>query len=886
MKVRCKPPSLYRALALLVAALILSIPSPGQGYSPGAGLESLSAPEPLYILSLNPDGALQTRVDLTNTQDSEISVTVTAYDRFGAVLGAVWDAAPLGARSTKIIDVSDVPQHFDFLKIEPTGRVLAVATFKTTGGKKSEAVTAVEPSKNMDFPSLERGDAPFKVLLLLNPGAASSSLKLTALDRDGREIGRATLGDLAPMEVKRLALTEVFDEGTLSELATVRAVSNGNLAGFQFSGLQNGDFVGLPAHSLVSKGWSFFTPDRKGSLKLWAKVGMFNPGSERAHVDLEAFDAAEGSLGLIERVVLDPGAVHFLKTANKGGKIPPGTASVKASSDQPVKGYETIGAMNAAGVAATLGLPEEDLVVQGVEITGKEDGSALNLYPALSKRNGAADPTSLDAGSITVSVPNGGESWQASTRHTISWSSSGDAGSYVSIDLYKAGGWYGTIASGLWIGSGSFSWLIPYNLAPASEYKVRVRSDIGIEDFSNANFTVTPPTITVVTPNGGETWQASTTRTIAWTFTANPGTQVNIDLYKAAGWVRNIASGLPIGSAGKGSFKWLIPYGQTPGKDYTIRVRSNRGFEDFSNANFTITPPTMSITAPNGGESWQAGTLHTIAWTFTANPGTVVSIELYKAGGWIRTIANGLPIGTAGKGSLAWRVPSDLTPANDYKVRVHSDRGFEVFSAQNFTITATGITVKAPSVAGIQWQMGTAHTIQWTFKLYSGEYVNIDLYKAGGWIRTIATGLLIGSDGTGSFSWLIPSDLTPAGDYKIRVRSDWGFEDFSDNNFTLTPTGVTVVSPNGGQTWAVNTLQTIKWTFKPYSGEYVSIDLYKAGGWVRGIAGGLLIGDAGQGSFSWLVPANLTPAGDYKIRVRSDWGFEDYSDGNFAISGP
>jgi hypothetical protein len=96
--------------------------------------------------------------------------------------------------------------------------------------------------------------------------------------------------------------------------------------------------------------------------------------------------------------------------------------------------------------------------------------------------------------------------------------------------------------------------------------------------------------ITVTTPNGGESWSRGSTYTIKWNYAGSPGSNVKIELLKAGAVNRTIASSASIGSSGSGSYSWRIPNSQTTGTDYTIRVTStsNSNYKDTSNANFTI----------------------------------------------------------------------------------------------------------------------------------------------------------------------------------------------------------------------------------------------------------------------------------------------------------
>ena len=65
-----------------------------------------------------------------------------------------------------------------------------------------------------------------------------------------------------------------------------------------------------------------------------------------------------------------------------------------------------------------------------------------------------------------------------------------------------------------------------------SDYRVSVQSisQPTVKDMSNNYFTIAPetttPTITVTSPNGGETLKRGNTYTVSWSYTGSPGSTV------------------------------------------------------------------------------------------------------------------------------------------------------------------------------------------------------------------------------------------------------------------------------------------------------------------------------------------------------------------------
>jgi hypothetical protein len=329
-------------------------------------------------------------------------------------------------------------------------------------------------------------------------------------------------------------------------------------------------------------------------------------------------------------------------------------------------------------------------------------------------------------------------------------------------------------------------------------------------------------------------------------------------------------------ASNSGSWTWTIPTDETLGTDYTIRVLSidDPSVYDFSDANFTISQlPTITVTSPNGGEDWQAGTGNDITWTSSGVTGNV-RIHLYKGGSVVRKLT-----ATTNSGSWTWNIPSDETLGTDYTVRVLSIDYPDIydFSDGNFTISAAStLTVTSPN-GSEDWQAGTARNIAWNSSLVTGD-IRIHLYKGGSVVRKLTC-----TTNSGSWTWNIPSDEPVGTDYTVRVLSvdDPNVYDFSDANFTISAgSTITVTSPNGSEDWQAGSSHAITWTSSGVTGN-VRIHLYKGGSVVR-----KLTATTNSGSWTWNIPSDETLGTDYTVRVLSidDPSVYDFSDASFTIS--
>ena len=273
--------------------------------------------------------------------------------------------------------------------------------------------------------------------------------------------------------------------------------------------------------------------------------------------------------------------------------------------------------------------------------------------------------------------------------------------------LYKAGVYVGTITDSASIGSsgkGSYTWPISTTGSTGNDFKVGIQSisQPAIKDLSNNNFIITPagtttPSITLTSPIGGESWKRGSTHTVTWDYTGSPGSTVKIMLYKAGVYVGTITDSAPIGSSGKGSYTWPISTTGSTGSDFKVGIQSisQPTIKDLSNNNFTITPagtttPSITLTSPNGGETWKRGTTHTVTWDYTGSPGSTVKIMLYKAGAYVGTITDSAPIGSGGKGSYTWPISSTGSTGSDFKVGIQSISQPTIKDTSNnyFTVTS------------------------------------------------------------------------------------------------------------------------------------------------------------------------------------------------------
>jgi len=101
-----------------------------------------------------------------------------------------------------------------------------------------------------------------------------------------------------------------------------------------------------------------------------------------------------------------------------------------------------------------------------------------------------AQPSDSAASTITVTSPNGGESWQAGSSHAITWTSSGTVGNVkISYTANNGSSWSTVVSSTS--NDGSYTWTVPNAVSSQCKIKISEASDGDPSDSSSAVFSIT-----------------------------------------------------------------------------------------------------------------------------------------------------------------------------------------------------------------------------------------------------------------------------------------------------------------------------------------------------------------------------------------------------------
>ncbi|MBI5701134.1 hypothetical protein HZC34_04715 [Candidatus Saganbacteria bacterium] len=264
-----------------------------------------------------------------------------------------------------------------------------------------------------------------------------------------------------------------------------------------------------------------------------------------------------------------------------------------------------------------------------------------------------------------------------------------------------------------------------------------------------------------------------------------------------------------------GKYIFSVPLINSSNAAIRFDVKDKAGHAGSDSWGFSITtkPPSIAVSAPNGGEKIDGGKQYTLKWT-VANSESLPAypFSLFYSldnGSSYTKIAEGIQRGAT---SYNWAAPLINNALAKIKITAadvfgkvysdESDNAFTLYMPPAGTILSPngGENLKGGDVANITW-------------IASGEGINpsdckVNLkYSTNGgsaW-QDIASGL----DNSGLYGWTLPKIDSNKTKIKVEVinsKSEVVSSDQSDNDFTIdsTPPTVTILKPTATYIWTLN----------------------------------------------------------------------------------
>ncbi|MBI4722043.1 MAG: PQQ-binding-like beta-propeller repeat protein [Candidatus Stahlbacteria bacterium] len=501
---------------------------------------------------------------------------------------------------------------------------------------------------------------------------------------------------------------------------------------------------------------------------------------------------------------------------------------------------------------------------------------------------------------LTLTSPNGGETWPAESIRTITWSVFGQGfDNYRVLFSTNSGASYlDTITSSVPPTATSYNWTLPNVECFTCRVKVQIldAGNVISEDASNNDFIIRrSPYIVLSSPNGGEIWTGGSIHSVSWTVVGQGAASFTLLLSTDGGnsYPRTIASNIPPGARDR---NWTVPAIHSTTckiKAQILDVGNNVISQDASDSNFALqTYPT--ITSPNGGEIWEGGSIHPITW-ITVGTGFKSFRLFYNTSGTWDTLVYSLssPHPYPNNYDHTWEIQQPSAP----KMKVHFD-SINTESGLDYVYVYDKWDNEIARYCGV-------YSSFWTPEI-PGDVAKIRLksdavtQKYGFEINKYCYYVLPDADTIGinipatatSFNWTLPPVNYLVGWVKIEMLDSSDnvvSDDISDNSFAI-QFYITLISPNGGESWRGGEVYPVRWRTVGEKNKAINSYrlLYSTDG---GVTYPNIIADnipPTDTMYNWTTPMIGSDSVRVKVQVLGVSALvlaEDWSNGNFEIDG-
>ncbi|MGE5342380.1 MAG: Ser-Thr-rich GPI-anchored membrane family protein [Candidatus Omnitrophota bacterium] len=478
---------------------------------------------------------------------------------------------------------------------------------------------------------------------------------------------------------------------------------------------------------------------------------------------------------------------------------------------------------------------------------------------------------------ITVTAPGSGAKLSGGSTYTIKWTSTG-VSDPIRIRLSTDGGTnYDTVITSSTPNTGSYNWTVPNITASNCKVKVLAFNAAGSPyNYSSGVFSIAPgtakPTITFAKPTAGENVGGGCTYNVQWTSSAKFD-YVQIELLN-----NGVSSSITTSAPDNGSYAWNVPNITVSGnkarlwiKGYSATNGNNIDYSEYFNIQKLA--GTITVTSPNGGESWPQSSTQTITWTHSGSVSSTVNVFYSTDSGstWKSIVS-----GVSNSGTYQWAVPSDVK--SDYAL-------VKIADTSNSSLADSSDRVF--SLGGVKQIVLNKSSLNFGYVLEGAMPGTQSVF-----IRNTGSGTLNWSATSADATWIKLSPSTGNGDGYITVSIDpaglskgtyTGHLTVNDPNAVNSPQSATVTlkvgdnlednppfgdfsSPADGASGVAGSLALTGWALDDVSLD--SVKLYR----VANTNGDLAL--IGEGVFIEGARPDVEQAyPDYPNNTRAGWGY-------------
>ena len=483
---------------------------------------------------------------------------------------------------------------------------------------------------------------------------------------------------------------------------------------------------------------------------------------------------------------------------------------------------------------------------------------------------------------ITVISPNGGEQWVIGNTYSVKIYCSQGISKVLNISLinYATGGGETEIAHEVTCSLGytsAYEWKIPSFITAGSQFKVVAKTiDNSISDQSDNYFSIVSP-VTAVTCTDSDKGQNYYTK----------GTTVGLASDNI------ISTDTDYCSASNQLVEWFCLAEFNGVKN---AYRTNTNYPCAYGCQNGACQRGVTVASPNGGEQWETGETHTIWWTsagYTQSVYVTLAIrdgryDVNTAAGEITIVSNIL-----NTGSYNWTIPSTISAGSFYKIAIYIDGGgtAQSFDLSNNNFQITQAIACTDSDGGQNYYVAGKGTGLYSSNKETGVIWGENPNKSTARFDTSMNYSISYDHCVDSVS---SNQLNEAYCKEDGTLSSYGYPcPYGCKDGACKP-GITVVSPNGGESFERGKTYNITWNTGGYSSaDKVRVAIVDYSSTINAgeydIAYNLAANNLGTnaGFYSWTVPASFNTGNNYKIKVEicgSTGCVSDLSDGYINIT--
>jgi hypothetical protein len=263
--------------------------------------------------------------------------------------------------------------------------------------------------------------------------------------------------------------------------------------------------------------------------------------------------------------------------------------------------------------------------------------------------------------------------------------------------------------------------------------------------------------LAITAPAVGASWPGGSLRNIVFGY-SGAGTSVNMyySFDDGAVWIAGGSLNVALGS---NTYGWIVP--NFPSAICRVKIVDSiaPNVEKISNLFSIVVPavPLLTVTAPNGGESWDLNSVHNITWTHNLlHPQVMLYYSLDNGSGWTY-------INTVNTSALSYSWTTPNTTSTQCRIRIVDAVDSYALDASNNTFSIVNPAPPTiPADASVAYNSSTgAATIAWSAS--TGNPTGYNVYFADN----------VGFAGAVLLAY-VPAPLTSYTDTLVNTRS-WGF---------------------------------------------------------------------------------------------------------------